>query len=97
MSIVNFLVKSNLKSHLIRYKSALTFSFLIGLFVGSLPFIYKSKENFRIQKSIEEAKKIQTQNQEKICKEDGSDFQKFLNLGFPKTANEKFNICMREK
>ena len=26
-----------------------------------------------------------------------SDYKKFLSLGFPKTAIEKFNICMQEQ
>ena len=30
-------------------------------------------------------------------REDNSDYQKFLSLGFPKTAIEKFNICMKEQ
>ena len=34
-------------------------------------------------------------NKEKICKTENSDYKKFLSLGFPKTAIEKFNICMK--
>ena len=70
---------------------------MIGLLFGSIPFIYKSKENLRVQKLIQEQRKIQIENKEKMCKKDSSDYTKFLNLGFPKTANEKFNICMKEK
>ena len=95
--VSNFLVISNLKSHLKRYKSALLYSFMIGLLMGAIPYLYKSKENFRVQKLIQEQRKIQIQKKEKICKEDNSDFEKFLSLGFPQTAIEKFNICMKEK
>ena len=64
----DFLVKNNLKNYLKKYKSALIYSFIIGLIIGSIPFIYKSKRNFRVQKLIQEQRKIQIQNKEKICK-----------------------------
>ena len=41
---------------------------MIGLIIGSLPFIYKVTENFRVQKLIQEQRKLQIQNKEKICK-----------------------------
>ena len=91
----NFFVISNLKIHLKKYKSALIYSFIIGLIMGSIPFIYKSKEDFKVKQLIREQRKIQFENKEKICKQDNSDYKKFLNLGFPKTAIEKFNICMK--
>ena len=97
ISIDDFLVKINLKSYFKRYKSALTCAFVIGLFIGSIPFISKSKENFRVQKLIQEQRQKQNENKEKICKGYNSDYEKFLSLGFPKTAIEKFNICMKEK
>ena len=93
----NFLVKGNLKSDLKKYKSALAYSFITGFVMGSIPFIYKSIENFRVQKIIQEQRQKQNQNKEKICKGYSSDYEKFLTLGFPKTAIEKFNICMKEK
>tara|TARA_B100001248_G_C27177820_1_gene360976 strand:- start:215 stop:427 length:213 start_codon:yes stop_codon:yes gene_type:complete len=67
---------------------------MVGLVLGSIPFFIKYKENLRVQKLIQEEKKIQIQNMEKKCKADNSEYKKFLSLGFPKTANEKFNICM---
>ena len=97
ISIDDFLVKSNLKSYLKRYKSALICAFVIGLFLGSIPFISKSKENFRVQKLIQEQRKLQIKNKEKICKDNNSEYKKFLNLGFPKTAVEKLKICMKEQ
>ena len=96
-SAKHFLVKSNLKIHFERYKSTIKYSFIIGLFMGSLPFIYDSIESFRMQKLIQKQRKIQIQNKEKLCKENNSDYKKFLSLGFPKTAIEKFNICMKEQ
>ena len=89
-------MESNLKTYLKRYKSALSYSFMIGLFLGSTPFIYKYKEMYRVQKLIEEQRYIEIQNKEKICKEENSEYKRFLSLGFPKTAIKKFNICMEE-
>ena len=93
----DILIKSNLKRYLKKYKLTLIYSFIIGLIMGSIPFIYKSNESFKVHKLIEEQRKIQIQNKEKICKEENSAYKKFSSLGFPKTAIEKFNICMKEK
>ena len=93
----SFLIENNLKNDLKRHKLKLIYSFMIGLFIGSLPTINKVKENFRVQKLIEEQRQIQNQNKEKICKGDNSEYIKFLDLGFPKTAIKKFNICIKEK
>ena len=89
--------KSNLKNYLKRYKFALTFSFMIGSLVGSIPFINKTNEGFRVQRLLEERRKIQIEKKAKICKEEDSEYKKFLSLGFPKTAIDKFNICMKEQ
>ena len=95
--ISKYLITSNLKGNLKRYKSELLYSFIIGLLMGSIPFIYKLQDNFRVNKLIQEQKKIQMMNKEKLCKTENSDYAKFLSLGFPKTAIEKLNICMTEK
>ena len=95
--IEDFLIESNLKSHLKKYKLVLIYSFIIGLFIGSIPFIKQYKENLKVKQLIEKQRKMQIQIKEKICKDESSDYKKFLNLGFPKTAIEKFNNCMREQ
>ena len=95
--ISSFLDKSNIKNYLKRYKLALIYSFIVGLIMGSIPFFYKLNENFRVQKLIQEQNKIKIQNKEKICKDNNSEYKKFLSLGFPKTAIQKFNNCMNEK
>ena len=95
--ISSFLVENNLINDLKRYKSKLAYSFMIGLIIGSLPFIYRVTENFRVQKLIQEQRQRQNENKEKICKGYNSDYEKFLSLGFPKTAIEKFNICMKKQ
>ena len=95
--ISSYLVENNLINELKKYKSKLAYSFMIGLIIGSLPFIYKFTERHRAQKLIQEQRQRQNENQEKICKGNNSDYEKFLNLGFPKTANEKFKICMQKQ
>ena len=95
--INSFLEENNLINDLKRYKSKLAYSFMIGLIIGSLPFIYRVTENFRVQKLIQEQRQRQNENKEKICKGYNSDYEKFSSLGFPKTAIEKFDICMKEK
>ena len=92
-----FLEENNLINDLKRCKSKLAYSFMIGLIIGSLPFVLKMWESFRSQKLIQEQRQIQNQNKEKICKSYSSDYEKFLSLGFPKTAIKKFNICMKKK
>ena len=95
--VSSFLVENNLINDLKRYKSKLAYSFMIGLIIGSLPFVYKVTERFSVQKLIQEQRQKQIENKEKICKGDNSDYKKFLSLGFPKTAIEKFNKCMQEQ
>ena len=95
--VSSFLVENNLLNDLKRYKSKLAYSFMIGLIIGSLPFVYKVTERFSVQKLIQEQRQKQIENKEKICKSDNSDYKKFLSLGFPKTAIEKFNKCMQEQ
>ena len=41
---------------------------MVGLIIGSLPFIYKIKENYRVHKLIQEQRKIQNQNKEKYAR-----------------------------
>ena len=93
----SFLQEDNLKNKLKIYKSKLIYSFIVGLIIGSLPFFYKVTERLSVQKLIQEQRQRQIENKEKICKGDSSDYKKFLSLGFPKTAIEKFNICVQEQ
>ena len=95
--INNFLDKSKIKNYLKSYKLALIYSFIVGLIIGSIPFFYKFNENLRVQKLIQEQRKLKIQYKEKICKNDNSEYKKFLSLGFPKTAIQKFKNCMKEK
>ena len=57
----SFLVEKNLKKELKRHKSRLIYSFMIGFIIGTLPFINKRKESFRVQKLIREQKQMQNQ------------------------------------
>ena len=91
------LVENNLINDLKKYKTKLAYSFMIGFIIGSLPFIYIVIESFRVQILIQEQRQRQNENKEKICKGYNSDYEKFLSLGFPKTATEKFNMCMQKQ
>ena len=71
-------------------------SFIIGVFIATIPYIYKFVENFRNRILIQEQLKIELQNKETVCKGYDSEYLKFLNLGFPETATKKFNTCMKE-
>ena len=95
--VSNYFEKSSLKRNLIEYKSTFAISFIVGIFIATIPYIYKLKENLSNQKLIQDQKKIQIENKEKICKNYNSEYKKFLNLGFPDTAMKKFNTCMKEK
>ena len=95
--ISSFIEKSNIKNYLKKYKLVLICSFMIGSMICSIPFFYKLNENLRVQKLIQEQKKLKIQYNEKICKNDNSEYKKFLSLGFPKTAIQKFKNCMKEK
>ena len=95
--ISGFLKKINIKNYWEKYKLVLICSFMIGSIIGSIPFFYKLNENLRVQKLIQEQKKLKIQYKEKICKNDNSEYKKFLSLGFPKTAIQKFKNCMKEK
>jgi hypothetical protein len=95
--LTSFFEENYLKNDLKRFKSKLIYSFMIGLIIGSMPFIYKMKESLRVQKLIQKQRQIQNQKKEKICKGSNSDYEKYLSLGFPKTAIKKFNICIKEK
>ena len=96
IKVNNVLAKSSLNSHLKKYKVEIIFSFMIGAFIGISPYVSKAIKNFRIQQLIQEEKLTQIKNKERVCKNKNSDYSKFLSLGFPNTAIEKFNICMNE-
>ena len=93
----NYFAKISLKNNSKKYTSAFAFSFFIGFFIATIPSIYRQIENFRNEILVKEQRKIQIKNKEKICKDNNSDYIKFLNLGFPETASKKFNTCMMDK
>ena len=96
LKLNNYFAKISLKNQYKEYKSAYTLSFIIGVLIATIPYIYKFIENFRNEILIQEQTKIEIQNKEKVCKGYNSEYLKFLNLGFPETATKKFNTCMKE-
>ena len=93
----NYFAKISLKNNSKKYTSAFACSFFIGFFIATIPSIYKHIENFRYRILVQEQRKIQIKNKEKKCKDNNSDYIKFLKLGFPETASKKFNTCMIDK
>ena len=92
----NIFLERNLKSQFKKYTLGFISSFIVGVLISSIPFLYKLIDNFRIKKLIHEERQIQIKIKEKKCKDKNSDYEKFLNLGFPNTATKKFNICMEK-
>ena len=93
----NYFAKISLKNNSKKYTSAFACSFFIGFFIATIPSIYRHIENFRNRILVKEQRKIQIKNKEKKCKDNNSDYIKFLKLGFPETASKKFNTCMIDK
>ena len=42
--IEELIMESNLKNYLKNYKSAITYSFIVGLLLGSIPFVINQRE-----------------------------------------------------
>jgi len=89
--------KNHLKNYFKKYILVFACSFSIGFFISTIPYIYKFIENFRIEKLIQEDRKMQIKENEEKCKNNNSEYRKFVKLGFPDTAISKFKICMQEK
>ena len=92
-NITEFTLKNNFKNNLFAFIS----SFMVGLVIFSIPSIYNLIKNFRYERLIQAERKLQLSRKETKCKDINSDFTKFSNLGFPKTAIERFNNCMKDK
>ena len=58
---------------------------------------YKFIEHYKMETLIKKERKLQLKKKEEKCKDKNSDYAKFMDLGFPKTAISKFNDCMQEK
>ena len=77
--------------------SACISAFMFGVVISAIPFSYNLIKSFRSQRTIQSEKRLQLIKKQSRCKDANSEYTKFLNLGFPNTANEKFNICMKEE
>ena len=93
----NLFTKSSLTDLFKKYKLAFIYSFSFGALLSTIPHTYKLLRDYRIEKLIKQEMQFQLKEKEKKCKDKNSDYNKFLNLGFPKTAMSKFTICMQEK
>ena len=80
-----------------KYKLAFIFSFSIGVLITTITNTYNFIENYQMKTLIKKERKLQLKNKEAKCKDKNSDYAKFLDLGFHKTAITKFNVCMQEQ
>ena len=78
------------------YKLAFAYSFSIGILISTIPYVFNFIDNYKTKQFIQKEKQLQIQRKSKECRDINSDYAKFLNLGFPNTANEKFKICMQK-
>ena len=90
----NLFTTENLKD-LLKKKSFI--SYLLFVLISTIPYINKLIANLKVERLIEKERQMIFKEKEKKCKGINSSYNKFLNLGFPKTAISKFNICMNEK
>ena len=95
--MIRLLVKTIFSDNSRKYKLAFIYSFSIGALIATIPHTYKFIENYRMERLIKKEKKLQIKKKEEKCKHKNSDYSKFMDLGFPKTAISKFNVCMQEK
>jgi len=95
--MIRLLVKNIFSNNSRKYKLAFISSFSIGALIATIPHTYKFIENYRMERLIKKEKKLQIKKKEEKCKHKNSDYSKFMDLGFPKTAISKFNVCMQEK
>ena len=89
--------KENIEELLKNNKLAFISAFSIGVLISIIPYINKLIEQLKVERLIEKERQIILKEKEKKCKGINSSYNKYLNLGFPKTAISKFNICMKEK
>ena len=87
----------NLEDIFKKNKLALVSAFSIGVLISIIPYINKLIEDLKVERLIEKERQMIFKEKEKKCKGINRSYNKFLNLGFPKTAISKFNICMNEK
>ncbi len=95
--MIPLFVKNFLLDNSRKYILAFISSFSIGALIGAIPHTYKFIENYKMERLIKKEIKLQLKKKEEKCKDKNSDYAKFVDIGFPKTAISKFNVCMQEK
>ena len=80
-----------------KYKLGFISSFFIGVLITTISRTYKLIDNYKMETLIKKERKLQLKKKEEKCKDKNSDYAKFVDLGFPKTAISKFNLCMEEQ
>ena len=91
------MIKNILIDNSRKYKLAFISSFSIGELIATITHTYNLIENYKMETWIKKEIKLQLKKKEEKCKDKNSDYAKFVDIGFPKTAITKFNVCMQEK
>ena len=95
--MITQLVKNILLNNFRKYKLAFISSFSIGILITTITHTFKLIENHKMERLIKKEIELQLKKKEEKCKDKNSEYAKFVDLGFPKTAISKFNVCMQEK
>ena len=90
-----FIENLNIKRSLTKKRSAIISSFLVGVTISSITFIKTTLDEFNYRKSVLLEKEMTIKAIENLCKSDDSNYLKLYNLGFPLTAQEEFDNCMK--
>ena len=91
----NYIENLNIKRNLTKNRSAIISSFLVGVTISSITFIKTTLDEFNYRKSVLLEKEMTIKAIENLCKSDDSNYLKLYNLGFPLSAQEEFDNCMK--
>ena len=90
-----FIENLNIKRNLTKNRTAIISSFLVGVTISSITFIKTTLDEFNYRKSVLLEKEMTIKAIENLCKSDDSNYLKLYNLGFPLSAQEEFDNCMK--
>ena len=93
---MNYYIENmNIKRNLTKSRSAIITSFLIGVTISGIPFVKNTLDELNYRKSVLLEKEMTIKAIENLCKSDDSNYLKLYNLGFPLSAQEEFDNCMK--
>ena len=90
----HYFEKLNIKANLKRNTSAILTSFLIGVFISSIPYIKNYFYNINYQRTVINEEELKIKEIEQLCKSEDSYYSRLIAHGFPQTAMEEFYSCI---